>query len=206
MKNLQLTRKKNKKSLLSRIFFIILFILLLPVYTLLKIFAGIKNLHKKRSWKKSVKSGEDIILTASISSIDLMDGFEFEFFLSSLFFYMGYDVNETPKRGDFGADLIVTNHDGKAVLQAKRYSKNVGSRSVQEVLIAKRHYHAEHAIVVTNSMFTSQAEQVARENGVRLIDRNELAEMLVSVQNLLDSNMSKNRIDVDFTEKRQFEI
>lgn len=206
MKTRQLKSNKPRKSLLSRLFFLVIFIVLLPLFLISKMFSLISGSRKRRRWDSSVKSGENIILSSNITSIDLMEGFEFEFFLSSLFFYMGYEVKTTAKRGDFGADLIVTNHEGSAVLQAKRYSKNVGSRSVQEVLVAKRHYKTDHAIVVTNSMFTDQAEQVARENGVRLIDRNELAEMLVSVQNVLTENSSKNRITVDFAEKSQFEI
>ena len=49
--------------------------------------------------------------------------------------------------GDFGADL-----DNYIVVQAKRYSKKVGVKAVQEVVAAKAHYGCREGIVVTSNL------------------------------------------------------
>ena len=38
-----------------------------------------------------------------------------------------------PPSGDYGADLVLDNKKGRTVVQAKRYSKPVGVKAVQEV-------------------------------------------------------------------------
>lgn len=55
-------------------------------------------------------------------------------------------------------------------------------RAVQEVQGARAHYKATEAWVVTNSNFTQQAYELAKSNGVRLIDREELIEMLLTMK------------------------
>ncbi len=75
-------------------------------------------------------------------------------------------MNVTRAAGDFGADLILKKVDKKIVVQAKRYSKNVGISAVQEVVGSKAHYNADEAWVVTNSGFTEAAIDLARSNDV----------------------------------------
>ena len=100
-----------------------------------------------------------------------------------LLFYLGYKVEVTQKSRDYGADLVLVepNTNSKIIVQAKRYNKPVGSKAVQEILTAKMHYKADDAWVITNNQYTPQAELLAKENNVRLIDRNELIEMYSSV-------------------------
>jgi len=64
------------------------------------------------------------------------------------------------------------------VVQAKRYSKAVGLKAVQEVTSAKPHYKADEAWVITNSSFTKAAEKLATSNNVRLIGREQLIDIL----------------------------
>lgn len=125
------------------------------------------------------------MLSSSITDIDLMEGYMFEDYLRILFFYMGYKVEQTQKSRDYGADLILyeLNTKSKIIVQAKRYNKPVGSKSVQEILGAIIHYKADEAWVVTNNHFTPQAETLAKENQIRLIDREELIEIYTGVCN-----------------------
>jgi len=132
---------------------------------------------KYQKWKREGETGRKLILSSDITSIDIMEGYEFEEYLKCLFFYMGYAVEVTKKSRDYGADLVLVRDQIKIVVQAKRYNKAVGSKSVSEVVGAMKHYMANEAWVVTNDHFTLAAETLARENSVRLIDREELMEM-----------------------------
>lgn len=113
-----------------------------------------------------------------IEEIDKMNGIEFEHFLKPIFERKGYVTTVTQGSGDYGADLILRKGHKKYVVQAKRYSSNIGVGAVQQVVGAIRYYRASGAIVVTNQYFTPAAIELAKVNKVRLIDRNKLAEMI----------------------------
>ncbi|MNW33527.1 Restriction endonuclease [compost metagenome] len=116
------------------------------------------------------------------NSGDKMDGHQFEKYLGHLFRAQGYKAEVTQASGDYGADLVLTKNDQRIVVQAKRYSKNVGLKAVQEVYGAVAHYRASSAWVVTNSDYTEQAYKLARSNNVRLINREQLIEMILQVK------------------------
>lgn len=114
---------------------------------------------------------------SGISDIDKMSGREFEHYLGQLLKAHGYSVNVTKAAGDFGADLIISKDGRKTVVQAKRYSKNVGIKAVQEAQASIAHYGASEAWVISNSGYTEAAISLARSNNVKLIDREQLIEM-----------------------------
>lgn len=115
----------------------------------------------------------------TMHDIDALSGFDFEDFLVHLFQTIGYDVQETKKTGDQGADLFVEKFGVKTVIQAKNYTAgNVGNKAVQEVLAAKSFYHCDSAMVVTNAYFTTSAKELAMSTSVALIDRDALQNYL----------------------------
>ncbi|MEG4171899.1 MULTISPECIES: restriction endonuclease [unclassified Microcoleus] len=114
-----------------------------------------------------------------IDQVDRMTGEEFEEFLACCFRNLGYAVEMTPKTGDFGADLILSKARKKTVVQAKRYQGKVGNSAVQEVVSAVKYYGAQDAIVITNSMFTSNAHKLAHANGVQLWGREQLIDLVI---------------------------
>lgn len=122
------------------------------------------------------------LAASGIDDIDGMDGLTFEKYLEVLFENLGYRVERTPYVGDYGADLVTRKDGVKTVIQAKRYKKRVGVRAVQEAVAAKGKYGCSEAMVVTNSTYTRQAEELARANGVALWDRNRLINALLSVK------------------------
>lgn len=168
----------NKKpNIFIRIICFIFFVILLPFFLVYWIIRAIVKHAKYKKWKKEGETGRKLILASDITSIDLMEGYEFEEYLKCLFFYDDYAVEVTQKSRDYGADLILVRGQEKIVVQAKRYNKTVGSKCVAEVVGAMKHYNATEGWVVTNSNFSSQAETLAKENQVRLIDREELMEL-----------------------------
>jgi HJR/Mrr/RecB family endonuclease len=114
----------------------------------------------------------------SIEDIDSMNGYQFEEFLSHFFEIMGYSVENTPLSRDQGADLIISKMNEKTVVQAKRYSGNVGNSAIQEIKAAIAMYGAKNGIVVTNSDFTSSAKSLAHANNIELINREQLIKAL----------------------------
>src|SRR5437868_7024612 len=98
---------------------------------------------------------------SGIHEIKEMSGEQFERRLVLLFRDLGYHVEHTGKRGDFGADLIVTKGKQRTVVQAKRWAKNVGVKAVQEANTARSMYQAKSALVVTSGGYTKAARKLA---------------------------------------------
>lgn len=115
---------------------------------------------------------------SGMHDIDYMDGFLFEEYLSVLFKKLGYKPQVTKRVGDYGADLILKGKK-KIVVQAKRYRGKVGLKAVQEVYSAKAFYNCDEAWVVTNSIYTNQAKNLAKACNVKLIDREGLQKMIL---------------------------
>lgn len=110
--------------------------------------------------------------------VDAMDGFQFEAFLVEIFQTIGFDVKETKKTADQGADLFVTRFGKNMVIQAKNYTGSVGNAAVQQAISAKAFYGCDEAMVVTNSYYTKSAKDLAATAGVRLVDREGLQSYL----------------------------
>lgn len=110
-----------------------------------------------------------------------MDGRQFEHYLGLLFRNQGYKVEVTRAAGDYGADLIIQKDGKKIVVQAKRYSKNVGIEVVQQAQASIAHYKAHEAWVVSNRDYADAARNLSSSNSVRLINRDKLIEMILQM-------------------------
>jgi hypothetical protein len=104
-----------------------------------------------------------------------LTGQEFEHWVARLLRDHGVpNVVQTPASRDQGADLIVMIETRKVVIQLKQYSDAVGNDAVQEAHAAKGYYNATEAWVVTTSLFTKDAADLASRLGVRLIPGTQL--------------------------------
>ncbi|MCC3379707.1 restriction endonuclease [Paenibacillus farraposensis] len=159
------------------IFVIVCVIAILIALVLLRFF-------KKPRVQEPYKVTQDIDpYKIGINEIDRMeDGKDFEMYLFRLFQCLGYsDAYKTQDTRDYGADLVFTDREGyRNVIQAKRYaiSNPVGLSAVQEVYSCMRFYRAKKSIVITSSKYTPSCERLASFNGVKLLDRNDLIEMI----------------------------
>ncbi len=145
-----------------------------PLFALILVAAIGKFLYQLYEMKRLAESG--------INDIDKMDGKTFEKYLEVLFRKLGYRVERTRYIGDYGADLVTAKNGVKTIIQAKRYKSKVGVKAIQEAVAAKGYYECQEAMVVTNSVYTRQAIELARANGVKLWDRNDLVNALLSVK------------------------
>lgn len=178
---------KKKKN---RFIYILIFILLLPLILVELIFKAIGKAFKKRKRNNEKFGDREFYESLNIERVDIMDGVEFERFLKRLFIYDGYAVSETARTGDYGADLLLKKDGRTIVVQAKRYNNNVGSKALQEIFSARHHYKADGMMVVCNSHFTKQAQIMAEEQGIELIDREELIGMMAEIKEELKNNLA----------------
>jgi Holliday junction resolvase len=118
---------------------------------------------------------------SSIFDADKLDGFAFESFVAKILRSNGFtDVQVTRGSGDQGGDILAKHGEEKLVIQAKRFSidKKVTNSAVQEVVGAIAWYNANKGVVVTNSMFTRSAKELAERNNIELWDRQKVSEFI----------------------------
>ena len=116
---------------------------------------------------------------AHVSSIDGMDGHEFEHFCANLLQKTGFiKVRVTKGSGDQGVDILAEKGGVKYAVQCKNYASPLSNTPVQEVNAGKTFYNCHVGVVMTNSTFTPGAKALAQATGVLLWDRSVLQEML----------------------------
>ena len=136
-----------------------------------KIFEKLEELELELFEKKLSKKQTQISTSYSINDVDLMDGHEFERFISLLFTKMGYMTEVTRGSGDQGLDVIAEKNGVKIGIQAKCYSNKVTNKAVQEISAALSHYNCSKGMVITNNYFTDSAVELAGSNNIILWDR-----------------------------------
>ncbi len=103
---------------------------------------------------------------------------QFEFLVADLFRREGWLVHEGPGQGDGGVDLVLLTAQGeKYCVQCKQYrSWSVGAPRVREFLgaLVAHGSGGPRGFIVTCGNFTSEARQLARANGIALIDGDSL--------------------------------
>lgn len=114
----------------------------------------------------------------SIEEVDLMTGVEFEKFVAKLFERMGYESEVTKSSGDQGIDVLAKKGNILIAIQAKCYNVVVGNHAIMEAVAGKNFYRADKCMVVTNSIFTKSAKELADANDVILWDRQVLKEKI----------------------------
>src|ERR1700692_159655 len=66
--------------------------------------------------------------------IDVMDGHDFEHYVSQLLENEGFtNITVTKKSNDWGADVLAERHKAKYAIQVKRWTKLIDDRAVYEV-------------------------------------------------------------------------
>lgn len=118
----------------------------------------------------------------SLYRVDRMNGDEFENFVKEIYEILGYTVTKTKRTGDQGIDLIVKKLFKKTGIQLKRYSSAVGNSAVQEAVAGKKYYKLDKVCVLTNQTFTKSAVALAKSNGVTLLDRNDLKNLILKAK------------------------
>lgn len=125
----------------------------------------------------------NIINDTTLAEIDQLDGDTFESYTFILMSVLGYaNVRKTQASNDYGIDVICEKDGVRYGIQCKRYQGSVGREAVQQVHSGLNHYGCDKGVVITNSTFTRNAYTLARENGITLIDRRGLSDLIRQCQ------------------------
>jgi len=114
-----------------------------------------------------------------------IDPYEFEEFVGELWERQGWKTEVSQSSNDKGVDVVAEKTDGmvdqKLAIQAKRYSEGnkIGRQDVQQYHSMKvQDATADAAVVATTSSFSTPAEDWASEHNVKLIDGQDLVEIV----------------------------
>ena len=113
-----------------------------------------------------------------------MDPYEFEHFVADLLEAQGWDATVSQASVDQGLDIIAAKDSPfqqKQVIQAKRYAQDNTIRrpKVQQYSsLRQQEEGADAAVIVTTSSFSSQAESVAKNLNVKLVDAEDIYALL----------------------------
>jgi HJR/Mrr/RecB family endonuclease len=154
----------------------------------------LSRLDFSKSTNKKPTSAIGFVQEFSIFDADKLDGHDFEKFVADLLRSNEFtEVSATRGSGDQGGDILATRGDEKLVIQAKRYSidKKVTNSAVQEVIGAIAWYNAKKGVVVTNSLFTKSAKELAEKNNIELWDRKKVSEFIQIHNNSAAQKKSK---------------
>lgn len=91
------------------------------------------------------------------------------------------NIETTSASGDYGVDILAEKDRVTYAVQCKCYSSPVGNKAVQEAFSGKQYYDRMVAAVITNNEFTPNAKETAIKTNVILWDRNDLTEMMESM-------------------------
>ena len=139
----------------------------------------VQNNHLLRGVSESPKVKKSI----DLNRVDLMNALQFEEFCVVLLKHNGFrDVTTTPQTGDQGVDIIAIKDGIRHAIQCKHYKTNVGNSAVQEVHTGKTFYHCSVGVVLTNSNFTSSAQELAKASQTLLWDRAKLKKMMENME------------------------
>ena len=153
-----------------------------------------------------------------LSQLRQMDKDEFESLIADVWEELGWKTTETPGSKDRGIDVIAEKSspfNQKQLIQAKRWAKDskIGGPDIRNYEALKRQEDSVDAVViVTTSSFTSQAEQIAHDLNVKLIDGRAICRMILSLDSqrfLSDyfaTETTSQRIDGPYSKTQAKEI
>jgi hypothetical protein len=111
-----------------------------------------------------------------------MTGIDFERYVAALLKTQGYQSRITKGSGDFGVDIVAEKDGIKYAVQVKRHRGKVSRHAISDAVAGKSMYKCDSSMVITNSFFTEDAKKLAKSADCLLIDRGELANWIVNLQ------------------------
>lgn len=111
----------------------------------------------------------------NITEFDKLTGVDFEKALYRLLETQRFeDIEYTPKTADFGVDILAIRDGTKYGIQVKRSINTVGISAVQETIGGVLYYECGKGIIITNSIYSQSAQELAKKAGILLVQRDDL--------------------------------
>src|SRR5574337_3336 len=119
-----------------------------------------------------------------MTSIRSLSWREFETLVAEAYRRQGYTVTHIGGDGpDGGVDLILKKDGNCRIVQCKQWrSDKVGVQIVREIFGVMTAQHAQGAVVITSGLFTQEAKTFANGKSIDLIEGQQLADLVRSVQ------------------------
>ncbi|MDE6436926.1 MAG: restriction endonuclease, partial [Muribaculaceae bacterium] len=134
------------------------------------------------------RDSDRLVLSKRVEDLLELSPREFEHYVGELFFNLGFEVEVTPYSNDQGIDIIMFKGHEKYGVQCKRYKGSVGSPDIQNFIGALDHLKADKGIFVTTGSFTFEAEKMASQHPIQLINRVDLANLIMESLKSASSN------------------
>jgi len=124
------------------------------------------------------------LLRHRLRDLDSLSGAAFEDWVAAVLRAAGFEVELTPRTGDYGVDLIATHNGRRIGIEAKRRGRPISNHVVRSVVAGCQYHACDRAAVVTQSRFTDNAVSQARAAAVDVVlvardDLHRLPELLV---------------------------
>lgn len=142
-----------------------------------------ENMFKDYLKEEEQKEAKRRVIERKIDELILLSPREFEEYIYQLYKSLGYSVELTPYSNDKGVDIVMTLDETKYVVQCKRYKKTVGSPDIQKFIGSIDHFNADKGIFVTTGLFSFEAEKMAAQHPIELVNRVELAKLILKAIN-----------------------
>ncbi len=100
-----------------------------------------------------------------------MDWLQFEHEIRDLVEAFGYQAEATQPSYDFGVDVIAYSNRRIVVVQCKLYGKGkIGGDTMMKLVGSRQYFKATDAICITTSKFTKQAQAIAANEDIKIVD------------------------------------
>jgi hypothetical protein len=116
-----------------------------------------------------------VAMSSILQTLQQLDGHEFEHFIADLWSRRGWSTDVTAQSGDKGIDVIATKafpYPKKVLIQTKRYrdTNSVSGPELQKYASLKQRENVDEVVIITTSGFTNQADIIADDFNIKLID------------------------------------
>lgn len=111
-----------------------------------------------------------------------IDPIKFEELILRVFESLGFKGSLTPRSGDDGIDILLTDkREKRVIIQCKRYNDNqtISPKDVREFLGSMSHAKAEYAFFVTTSSFSENAKEFCKDKSIYLVDGEKLKRLFL---------------------------
>jgi HJR/Mrr/RecB family endonuclease len=118
-----------------------------------------------------VNVGKVQTIEEKFDQIGKMDQAQFVIYFAKLFSIKGYNVKLTPVADNFGIDMLVEKAGTAIAVSCVRSQIVLSADALAAAINGRNHYGTYHAMVLTNTFFDRSAVELAKKEGLSLVDR-----------------------------------
>lgn len=96
----------------------------------------------------------------------------------SLLNELGYGVFQIPESDDYGGNLVISDGNVEKFVLLKQFNEELPNFAIHEAVDGKEFFETAEVMVITDSLFSDSAIELANDKNVELIDGDGLYELL----------------------------